>query len=305
LAFIVQSSRRENDEDGFQVERNFISELTGRFNLGVNKVHVAHMYYGKTTRRLSTLQKISQQRPSVTIERAESIPYIPYDMAPIADALRLAQNSIFNVKRDAMTSTVPRVVILFNENPSNDTNTSSLLLQANSLKLDTNPIEIFTIGIGSKYNKSELNSIASQSDYYVHVDDFESLFQVTNDLAQLVCSVQAEIEFDVKVNVTCLKGEMRYFKASTKKLTKTFVAYYTNEYKGYARFYFSFKYKNPNSVYNDAKILNQMKFSSLPSIESSSGIFYMEKNPEEYVYVSMQCVDMENEIQLILKNEDL
>ena len=120
MALIVQSSRRKNDENGFQVERDFISELTGRFNLGVDKVHVAHVYYGKTTRRLSTLQKISQQRPSVTIERTESIPYIPYEMAPIAYALSYAQSLIFNVKRDS--TTVPRVVILFNESPSSSMN---------------------------------------------------------------------------------------------------------------------------------------------------------------------------------------
>jgi hypothetical protein len=119
LALVVQSSRRENDEDGFQVERNFISEVTGRFKLGVNKVHVAHMYYGKTTRRVSSLQKISQQIPSITIERAEFIPYIPYEMAPIADALSLARSSIFDVRREA-TSAVPRVLILFNESPSTD-----------------------------------------------------------------------------------------------------------------------------------------------------------------------------------------
>ena len=114
---IVQSSLRENNEEAFQIERNFISELTGRFKLGMNKVHVAHMYYGKTTRRLSTLRKISQQIPVVTIERAESIPYIPYIMAPIADALRLARKSILNVRREP-TTVVPRVIILFNESPS-------------------------------------------------------------------------------------------------------------------------------------------------------------------------------------------
>jgi hypothetical protein len=121
LALIVQSSRRENDENGFQIERDFISELTGRFNLGVDKVHVALMYYGTTTRRISTLQKISQQSPTIVIERTESIPYIPYEMAPTAKALRLAQSSIFNVKRDS--TSVPRVAILFNESPSYDTNT--------------------------------------------------------------------------------------------------------------------------------------------------------------------------------------
>jgi hypothetical protein len=220
-------------------------------------------------------------------------------MAPIADALRLARNSIFNVKRDPMTSTVPRVIILFNESPSYDTtNSSALLLQ------DISPIEVFTIGIGSTYNKSELKSLASQSDYYMHVDDFESLFQITNDLAQRVCSAQAEIEFEAKVNVTCVKGEMRYFKASTKNLTKLFIASYKTEFKGYARLYFSFTYKNPNSVYYDYETLKQTKFSSFSSIESL-GIFELEKNPEEYVYMSMQCIDAENEIQFILRNENL
>ena len=137
MALIVQSSRRKNDENGFQVERDFISELTGRFNLGVDKVHVAHMYYGKTTRRISTLQKISQQRPSIVIERAESIPYIPYEMAPIANALSYAQNLIFNVKRDS--TTVPRVVILFNESPSSSMNRYKILF------LNVHPFEKFNL----------------------------------------------------------------------------------------------------------------------------------------------------------------
>ena len=38
-------------------------------------------------------------------------------MAPIADALHLARESIFNVRREYV---VPRVVILFNESPSSN-----------------------------------------------------------------------------------------------------------------------------------------------------------------------------------------
>ena len=184
----------------------------------------------------------------------------------------------------------------------------SSLFQADLLKSGLNPVEIFTIGIGSKYNRNVLKSIATSQSYnYMHVDDFESLFSITNDLAQRVCSVQAEIEFNVKVNVTCMEGEMRYFKASTKHLTKGFVAIYKNQNKGDAVLYHSFTYKNPNSFYSDAFKQQQEKnmFSTLSRIEFPSEFFYLEKNLEEYVYVSMQCAYKENEIQLLLKNEDL
>ena len=185
----------------------------------------------------------------------------------------------------------------------------SSLFQADLLKSDpSNPIEIFTIGIGSKYNRNELKSIASSpSDFnYIHVDDFESLFSITNDLAQRVCSVQAEIEFDVKVNVTCLENEMRYFKASTNRLTKDFIAIYKNQRKGDAILYHSFTYKNPDSFYNDAVVVNTNKNHSR-NIEFPSKFLPVEKNPEELVYVSMQCVggNKENEIEILLRNEDL
>ena len=184
---------------------------------------------------------------------------------------------------------------------------SSLNQAADLLKSGINPVEIFTIGIGSKYNKNELKNIATSQSYnYMHVDEFESLFSITNDLVQRVCSVQAEIEFNVKVNVTCMEGEMRYFKASTKHLTKDFVAIYKNQNKGDAILYHSFTYKNPNSFYSDAFEQQQEKMlSSSSRIEFPSEFFYLEKNPEEYVYVSMQCVYKENDIQLLLQNEDL
>ena len=100
---------------------------------------------------------------------------------------------------------------------------------------------------------------------------------------------------------------MRYFKASTKHLTKNFVAIYKSLNKGDAILYYSFTYKNPNSFYSDAFMQQPEKnmFSTFSRIEFPSEFFYLEKNLEEYVYVSMQCAYKENEIQLLLKNEDL
>jgi hypothetical protein len=127
----------------------------------------------------------------------------------------------------------------------------------------------------------------------MHVDNFESLFSITNELAQRVCSVQAVIAFDVKINVTCTENEWRYFKASTKSLTKEIIAIYMDHAKGYADLFHSFTYTNPNRINGDA-IFNRQQ----------ARYFLLEKNPEEYVYVSMQCLDTNNEIELLLRNED-
>jgi len=147
----------------------------------------------------------------------------------------------------------------------------------------------------------------------MHVDDYESLFQITNELSQRVCSVQAEMKFNVRINVTCDKDEMRYFKLSTKNLNKDFIEVYKFEIKGDAILYYSFTFKNPNNIYNDGRRgvdndLLDLKRSVYTQREEKeefpSLFFYAEKNAEEYVYVSMRCVKSKNEIQILLKNVD-
>ena len=103
------------------MERDAISEITGRFNLGPNKVHTAHMYYGMKTRRLGSLSKKDQSLTSFSINRAQQLPYIPYEVAPIAIALAEARKSIFYLKRDSV-QTLPRIAVLFNESPDTDFN---------------------------------------------------------------------------------------------------------------------------------------------------------------------------------------
>ena len=141
VAFLVQTSKRANNEIDFQKERNALSEIAGRFNLGPNKVHVAHLYYGKKTRRVSTFSPKDQMLSSVLIRRSQSLPYIPYSLAPIGNAFADANKVIFNIRRDKELS-VPRVAVLINESPSH--NVAESLAQANLLKQQN--IEIFTIG---------------------------------------------------------------------------------------------------------------------------------------------------------------
>ena len=143
----------------------------------------------------------------------------------------------------------------------------------------------------------------------MHVDDFESLFSITNDLAQRVCSAQAEIQFDMKINVTCSQNEWRYFKASTKLLSKDFIAIDKHETKGDAILFYSFNNKNPNKD-NTAAYLKQNEEQTRMNRRNSEfrsefHLFSLEKNTEEYVYVSMQCLKAENEIELLFTNVDL
>ena len=298
VAFLVQSSKRDNNEADFQRERNALSEIAGRFNLGYNKVHLAHLYYGKKTRRISTLSKKDQSLSTVSIKRAQQLPYIPYEFGPIPNAFAEARRFIFNNKREN-SQVVPRIAVLLNESPSN--NLAGSQAEVNILKQQN--IEVFTIGVGSKYDSNELRQIASTPENFVHIKDFGSIFDKVAEITQRVCTVQAKIEFNTKVNVYCDRGELRYFKASVRNMQYDFIGVYKDTLMGTVDLHHSFTTKNPTSDDHGLRMAENSK-STLVKDNSPSLLFEIENNSEQYVYLTVECMDSENEVTIWLENTD-
>ena len=178
----------------------------------------------------------------------------------------------------------------------------STLVEADLLKAQN--IVLFTVGIGTKYVVDQLKQIASSPSLYIHAaDSFEGMFDKLGEITRKVCTVQADIAFETTINVQCGKGELRYLKASVKSLSFDFVAVYKETIRGAVNLLHSFTTTNPTVDDHDSRghVFDTSRWSKL---DAPSLFFAVEENAEEYVYLTVECVDTDNEVEILVRNED-
>ena len=160
--------------------------------------------------------------------------------------------------------------------------------------------------MGSQYDASELRQVASQEDRFIHVDSFPAIYEKISEIAQRICSVQAKVAFDTSFKVSCGQGELRYFMASTKSLRYEFVGVYQETSKGLVQLYHSFVYKNPTSDNHDTRTIDPVRRreAKAASFVWPSLFFTVEDNAESQLYLTVDCRGVENEVEILIKNED-
>lgn len=257
VGFIVHSSSYA-DEDNYEMIKNSIAEMLGRFNLGRDKVHVGLMYYGKRITKSTTLAKRDQFSRKLTTEKAQNIPYVPIMASPVSQALRYAHDVLF-VKSRATAQVIPRVAVLLNYKSGDDGDANP---SANLLK--NSNIELMTIGVGNQINAGALNQLASTSPVLVQrgqdaviemkknafVYKYPSdLFQNLPELVSRICTMGAKLAIDQPARIEFTERfAVNYFQIDiVPTSTDLYLFIDIEELKGFASYCYSFTNPTPMS----------------------------------------------------------
>jgi hypothetical protein len=299
LAFSIHSSKESSDE-GFDIEKNFISELIGSFNFRkLNSIYlnkIGLMYFAKNSRVLNTLNKAEQTRgKKYFVDRTQNIPFVPYNDCPLSKALSKVRDRLFESKASMPT---PRTLILFTEG-SNDEGVQSSIDEARLLKNEG--VEIIVIGIGSKTNLQELRSIASKanSEYVYQVPDHRSLFSVIVDLNQKICTSNKRISLNSVDSLTLIDNDYRYFEMSLsgQELIEVEIV----EKVGSVNFFYSFSFKTP--LFETSETAKQITKTS-SGRDTISTYLVMVPNGATVLYFTIEGKKNINEFTLSLKPFD-
>ena len=154
LVFLVDSSQVVT-KDTFASFLYFIKAVTASLNVSKEETHVGVVKYGTTPRLEITLDEfINQSSLDAAIER------IKFQKSPesyMGKALSLISSDLYN-STAARTNAV-RVLVILTASISQD----DAALPAYKLAKYNN-VTIFAIGVGEKYNLSQLKEIASDTD---------------------------------------------------------------------------------------------------------------------------------------------
>ena len=293
LGILVQSSKRATEKD-FEREKNAISEMIGRLNVGLDKVHVGYLYYSHRTRRTATLTRKEQSnKKTYFIERAQKLPYIPFYTTPLGYALAQSSEQIFNSRRDTY---VPRVAVLFNEGSSTE-DLSYITNQANNLK--SQGVEIFAVSIGNESNDQQLRSIVSSPSNLIKVDSHEFIFEKLTEITHKICSVNIPVYLDRVENILTGKYDYRYFKLDLTGLRSDIIQIEIEEKTGYSVVFHSFEEKNP--TFENSKSFYKKSSMKSEKVITDSYITIVPPGATT-LYFTIEGIGEINELNLLAQN---
>lgn len=294
IGFIIQTSKRSTESE-FDMEKNMLSEITGRLNVGLDKVQLGLMYYSQRTQKILgfSLREQSNKKPFF-LSKTQQIPYMPYLTSPLSSALSFSSSSIFSVRRES-NELVPRLAVLVNDQSSGES-LSSISAAASNLK--NQGIEVFVVGIGEHTDMQQLNTIASDSSHVIKVENHQFIYEKINEITEKICKANAVMSLEKDELIKLGRDEFRYFKVSLK--LSSFLEIEINEYdESKSNLYYSFSYQNPtleNSETNFKRVIKRDLTSNyLIEVPPATNILYL----------TIQGIEKFNQIKINVREIDL
>jgi hypothetical protein len=275
------------------MEKNVLSEIAGRLDVGLDKVQLGLMYYSQRTKKMLgfSLREQSNKKPFF-ISKTQQLPYMPYLTTPLVSTLLQSNQNIFSIKRD---ENVPRVAVVFNDQAS-DEPLSQIVQEANNLK--NQGIEIFVVGIGNYVNMDQLNAIASSPSNVITVQNHQFIYEKISEITEKICKVNSRVYLDREESFNLDQNDFRYFKLDFPVGTE-YLEIELNELDGLTDIYYSFSYQNPTFENSDNMFRKVIK----RGITSS---FLIDVTPNtNLLYFTVHGIEKNNEIKVIVRKIDL
>lgn len=177
IVFILDSSGSVK-ESNFQKTKEFFKTMVGGFQIGPNNVRMASVTFSTKihdTFQFSKYNSVESLRNGVS--------RIPYDSGGTNThlALKYARETSFSYAR----SGVSKIAVVITDGKSN--NKQKTLEEAQ--KLSDSDVIIFSVGVGSGVDRSELEGMASKSTYVFDVATFSALESIRQRLTKTACEV--------------------------------------------------------------------------------------------------------------------
>ncbi|XP_060600216.1 uncharacterized protein LOC132753729 isoform X4 [Ruditapes philippinarum] len=181
ILFVLDSSGSIG-QTNYNKMLKFVRDVSSKFDVGPDKVRIGTEIYSDRTYIQFNLNKYQD---GASLDKA--IANIPYKRGTTntGQALKDAYTKMLTVGNGDRPN-VPNVVIVVTDGQS--TNRPSTLAEAKNLQ--ATGAQVFTVGVGSGVDKSELNAVATDPDntHVLTVTDFSKLQQITASLNNKACA---------------------------------------------------------------------------------------------------------------------
>ena len=207
--FIVLDSSGSIGAPAFEQAKSALVDMVSKLQVGPKKVQVWVINYGSTVEVPIAFHKMSAS------QFTKEIRYMNGACTATGDALQQARKLCDKYCRD-FRSGAARVAVVFIDRNSNcgaPVGTESAFL------FSTNKASVFAVGIGFGINNAELQLIATEKKYVVHVKNCVELTTSINNITVQTCRIPAFVIPNVRVESEVDKINFRYYQLNTLKNT--------------------------------------------------------------------------------------
>lgn len=248
--FIVLDSSGSIGPAAFEQAKNALTQLISRLQIGEKKVQVWVINYGDSVEMpiaFHNMPMVEFTKENL-IRKIKDIPYMNGACTATGSALSEARK-ICDKRCRAMHEGVSRVMLVLSDGNSNCG--TDVGIESTNL-LHITKANVFAIGIGSYINMEELQTIATDKTYTIHIDNYSSLPAAINNITLKTCGIPAFVVPSVKVESEVPGDTYRYYQVDTTELIQNrrnnaggFIEIIANVVQGSVEVYTSTTVSNP------------------------------------------------------------
>ncbi|CAF2839011.1 unnamed protein product [Rotaria sp. Silwood2] len=248
--FIVLDSSGSIGSASFERAKSALVELVSMLQIGPKKVQVWVINYGQIVETPIVFHNMpmSEFTKENLIQQIKNIQYMNGACTATGDALKEAR-TICDKKCRGLYEGVSRVVLVLTDGNSNCG--AAVGIESTNL-LHITKASVFAVGIGSAINNAELQTIATDKKYVMHVDNYLTLTTVINSITVQTCGIPAFVIPNVKVESEVPSNTYRYYQVDTTELIQNkmnneggFIEIIANVLQGKVEVYTSTTETNP------------------------------------------------------------
>ena len=176
LVFVIDGSGsiEHAGVGNFKKIKDFIKDIVNGFNIGFDKTHVGALIFSSSVKKVFGLDEhYSKSGINSAIDKV----IYPSGGTYTGKALRMARKKMYTKSGDREDK--PNVVIVITDGKANDD------VEGPTNQLRNLPAAIFAIGVGTNFDRAELEKIAGSS-ANVFTADFDNLGQIIENIKQSV-----------------------------------------------------------------------------------------------------------------------
>ena len=182
LVFVIDGSGsiEQAGVGNFKKIKEFVKDIINGFNIGFDKTHVGALIYSSSVYIKKVFGLDDHYSKSGINDAIDRVIY-PSGGTFTGKALRIAREQLYTASGDREDK--PNVVIVITDGKANDD------VEGPATQLRSLPAAIFAIGVGTNFDRAELEKIAGSS-ANVFTADFDNLDQIIENIKQSACKGQ-------------------------------------------------------------------------------------------------------------------
>ncbi|CAF0997801.1 unnamed protein product [Adineta steineri] len=216
--FIILDSSGSVGTAAFEQAKSALVDLVSQLHIGPKKVQVWVINYGSVVETPIAFHNMPMAdfTKERLIQQIRSIRYMNGACTATGDALQEARR-ICDKSCRSHREGVSRVALVFTDGYSNCG--SPVGVESSGL-LAITKASVFAVGIGSGVNTAELNTIATDKKYVIHVNNYLDLIGAMNNITIYTCGIPAFVIPNVKVETSAPMNTFRYYQVDTTELLR-------------------------------------------------------------------------------------